>query len=106
MSLDSAFNFMLNLHHRVVTLKRADVMEVQVKVTPSNYSRFLSGPEEITMQGREYIISKSELVASGFPALKKGDRIIDTELGTFPIAEIKEMFDLGGAIIGYRMRTN
>jgi hypothetical protein len=106
MSLEASFNFMLNLHKRAVKLSRPAVMEVDIFVTPSNYTRFLAGPEEISMQGREYIISKTNLIASGFPALKKGDRITDSELGTYPIAEIKEMFDLGGNIIGYRVRTN
>jgi hypothetical protein len=109
MSIKSAFDLMLNLHSRSMTLTRystpTDLTGI-VTVAPSNYFRNLSGPDSMTMEGREFVISKSSLNAAGFTNLKKGDRLTDTEIGVSVISEVREMFDFGGEIIGYRIRTS
>lgn len=106
--LKSAFNFILNLKSRTATITRPGVTPVTaaIKFAPSNYSRKLEGPSETSIKGREYVVSKDYLVGQGFPTpLKRGDRITDTELGNLTITEINEMYDIGGVVIGYRIRT-
>ena len=103
-SLADAFNNLLGIHFRTVTLERpGTIAPVSIKVTPSNYSRNLAGPEEITIAGREYVIAKANLEAVSFPFPRKGDRIKDTETGTHVISEVKELYGFGGAILGYRV---
>ncbi len=77
-----------------------------IRVTPSNYSRNAAGPEETTISGREYVISKQNLDSVYFPSPKKGDRIKDTELGTDTIHEVSEMFGFGGGIMGWKVKVN
>lgn len=106
MSLNAAFNMLLKLRGRTVTLKRlgASSFSFTVTVAPSNYTRFLEGPSDVTMPGREFVISYKELTALNVPKLRRGDRIVDTEMGEMTISEIREMFGLGSEIIGYRLR--
>lgn len=104
--LSSAFNALLGSHGRQVTIERPDVVAaVTIRVTPSNYFRNLAGPEETIVEGSEFIISKKVLVEVNFPPPQRGDVISDPELGFRIVAEIREMFDFGGSIMGYRIRT-
>jgi hypothetical protein len=77
-----------------------------IEASPGNYFRNTAAPEEITIEGKEFVISKSVLDLVYYPAIKKGDRIKDTEIGTMIVTEVREMFGFGGAIIGYRVRTS
>lgn len=77
-----------------------------IKVSPANFARNLNGPEEVTFPGREYVISKANLVAAGYlVAPKKNHRIRDDDFGTRTIEEVREMI-VFGEVIGYRVRTN
>lgn len=106
MSLINAFNTLLFLHSREATIERpGDITAAAIKISPSNYRRNLNGPEEIVMSGREFVISKASLDAVSYPAPERGDRIKDSELGAMSVVDITEMFDLGGSIMGYRVRT-
>lgn len=108
--LSNPFNTLLNLKFRIVTIMRPGDANhgtpVTIKVTPSNYSRNLSAPEETTIKGREFVISKKILDEIGFPAPKKGDRLKDPELGVDVISEVIPMFALGSEIVGFRVRTS
>lgn len=79
---------------------------VPIQASPSNYFRNLAGPEEVTVYGREFVLSKQNLDSVFYPVPKKGDRITDPELGLSVISEVREMFDFGGAILGYRIRCS
>lgn len=107
-NLSSAFNQLLGIHFRNVTMERpgSGIAAVAIKVTPSNYSRNLAAPEEIVIEGREYVITKSALELAPFPVPKRGDRIKDAELGTHVISEVRELFGFGGSILGYRVRCS
>lgn len=109
MSVRAALDIMLSVHGRDMTITRYATPTNKtgtVRVAPSNYFRNLAGPDAVTMEGKEFVISKTALTAAGFTELKKGDRLSDAELGVSVISEIREMFDLGGAIMGYRIRTS
>ena len=82
------------------------ITDLPIRVTPSNYFRNLAAPEEIVIEGREFVISKQNLDSVYFPAPKRGDRITDPDIGLSVISEVREMFDFGGAIIGYRIRSS
>jgi hypothetical protein len=105
-NLANAFNRLLGLHFRTVTLTRPGGASVTVKMTPSNYSRNLAGPEEMIVEGREFVVAKANLDAVSFPMPKRGDRIADAALGTHVVSEVKELLGFGGAIIGYRIRCS
>ncbi len=108
MSIKAAFNMVLQLHGRSMTITRYATptnITGTIRATPSNYFRNMEVAEKITSEGREFVISKDSLDAIAFPVLKKGDRLIDTDLGNMTINEIREMFDIGGNIIGFRVRV-
>ena len=98
---------MLSIHGRTVTLMRpGTVLTGEVRISPSNYFRHLEAIEKIVSQGREFVLSKEHLDKLNFGRPKRGDKLIDPDLGTMTITEPREMYDLGGAIIGYRLRTD
>ena len=105
--LESAFNLMLGLHAKEVTLKRigTTTLSVTVKMAPSNYFRNTEGPSDTVIPGREFVVSKAALDAVSFPTPARGDKIVWTGIGTLTLTEVREMFDLGSTIIGYRIRT-
>lgn len=66
----------------------------------------MEGPSSTAIKGREFIIVKAEVdLISGFGSIKRGDRIIHSDLGEMTIVEVNEMYDLGEVIIAYRTRT-
>lgn len=201
MFLKEAFNIMTRLHSRAATLKRLGSPDIYspVRITPSNYFRFLEGPSATVIHGREFILpvdtmtghvtklisfatapttgqyylnynatSSTEIqfddsaatiqtilrvipalanvlvtgdVTTGFlvtfvgiqtpaslvsftvllpidsaisiapstsvlwsPVIKRADKIIDSVYGSMAIDEIVEMVDIGGDIMGFRVR--
>jgi hypothetical protein len=105
--LASAFNHLLSIHSRTVSISRpGGAGPYEIKVTPSNYSRNLAGPEEIKIDGREFVITKGALDAVAFPVPRRGDRLVDPDMGTHVISEVRELLGFGGAILGYRVRCS
>lgn len=107
-NLANAFRQLLGIHSRTITLERLGTvpLSVTVKVTPANYSRNLAGPEEIIIEGREYVVAKGNLDDVSFPMPKRGDRIKDPDIGVHVISEVRELYGFGGTIIGYRLRCS
>jgi hypothetical protein len=109
--LANAFNFLINLHSRSVTIERpgdeeTEIKAVSIRITPANYFRNLSAPEEIVVEGKEFLVSKEALNSVSFPMPKRGDILDDSETGTSTISEVREVYDFGGTIMGYRLRTS
>ena len=202
MTLKTAFNAISNFHSRPASLMRPGTPNIYspIRITPSNYFRYLEGLSSTVVHGREFLIpidtmsghtneslvfsdvpiagsfildynshqtvsipfnatasdiqtalrdidnlelvSVSGSIAGGFtitfvgvnspvllsvtqnvpmgvtttvsysasgtvwsPILKRGDRIIDSLYGHMTIDEIIEIPDIGGAIMGFRVRT-
>lgn len=199
-SVRQAFNTMTRIHSRAAVLKRPATPDLfsPIRITPSNYFRFLEGPSSTVVHGREFIIpldsikgSWTQLITfSSVPTLgvwtldyngtptsnlvfnatanavqtalrliaplagvtvtgdmtvgftvvmlglndpftltaltgggmseeitiaettptawtqtiRRGDKIIDATLGLLALDEIIEMYDVGGAIMGWRVR--
>lgn len=107
MSIKNAFNLMLDVQGREMTIaRRGTAYTATIKAAPSNYSRNLDGPSETVITGREWVITKDDLDSESYPMPKRGDTLTDANLGTMILSEIREMYDIGGAIIGYRVRTS
>lgn len=105
--LANAFRSLLEIHSRPMTIERVgEIAVAQIKATPSNYFRNLAAPEDMIIEGREFVISKAILDEVSYPAPRRGDRLKDTEIGVNIISEVREMYDFGGKIIGYRVRTS
>jgi hypothetical protein len=106
MSLENAFNYALSIISRKVTFERPGVIdEIEIVVSPSNYQRKLAGPEDVTVSGREFVISARLLKSKGITEVKEGDRITDPEYGLRMVTDVKELYDLGANVIGFRVRT-
>lgn len=106
MSLKDAFDSLLGVHKRVVTISRSTGESATITVTPSNFFRNLEGPSEVTISGREFVVSARVLAQASFPYPKRGDRLEDPDLGTLVLSEVREMYDYGGSILGFRIRTS
>lgn len=202
MILKQAFNILTRIHSRAAFLKRKGSPDSYspIRITPSNYFRFLEGPGSTTIHGREFIIpidtmsgqvsqtivfagepeegsfflnyndtltdelffdttaaiiqaalreiegledvivtgdfivgftvifllvaspltlvfssgvlpldvdvpTITQAVTAMSPLIKRGDKIIDDTYGSLAIDEIIEMPDIGGTIMGYRVRS-
>jgi len=106
MSLKDAFDSLLGVHKRTMTISRSTGESASIFVTPSNFFRNTEGPSDTTISGREFVISARTLSKAVFPYPKRGDRLEDPELGSLTISEVREMYDYGGSIIGFRLRTS
>lgn len=110
--LRTAFNLLARLHSREATLKRygatdVDNQESIIRILPSrdNYFHDLPGPSQTVIRVREMIIPVDSIQSPFTPMIKRGDKIIDTVLGTLAINQVTEMVDVGGAIMGFRCRV-
>lgn len=104
MSINNAFNTLIGMQGREMTLRKADgSSSITLKAAISNYFRNLSGPEESVIEGREFVVKKEDLKVFGVP--ERGDSLTDGELGRNTIKEVRPMITLGGQIIGYRLRS-
>lgn len=58
MVLKTAFNLLTRMHSRAATLKRLGSPNLYspIRITPSNFFRYLEGPSQIVIRGREFII--------------------------------------------------
>jgi hypothetical protein len=98
---------LLHLHSRPATISRpGSKLTGIVRAAPSNYFRNLQGPSDSVFHGREFVISKAALDVISYGPIKRGDRLTFSDIGVVTINEPIELYDLGGAIMGYRVRTN
>lgn len=110
MSIKNAFNYALSLNSKEATLKRFTVGPDQtgtIRVSFSNYFRNQEGPSNTVFEGREFVISKDSVTGAGFTSILRGDRLVfsDAEIQEVSVDVVREMTDLGGEIIGYRVTT-
>lgn len=64
MVLKTAFNRMTYLHSRPATLKRPGTPDIfsPVRISPSNFFRFLAGPQQVTIRGREFVLPVDTMI--------------------------------------------
>lgn len=77
----------------------------KIRVSPSNFFSKTDTLSETTVEGSEFVISKKALDEIGFPAPSRGDLIEDPDLGYLYLTQSLPMFDVGAAVIGFRVRT-
>ncbi len=104
--LKSAFNALAKLNGRPATLRRLGTVddETSILIMKANYSANLQGLEAMTISKREFIIPVDSIAVKFTPVIKKGDKIVSDVFGQMTVNEIMEMTDLGGAIMGWRVR--
>lgn len=106
-SFQSAFNMIISLQGRDMDLYVLNQVapKVSVKAAVSNYHTDPAGPESLTGDGRQFVITSGDAQKALGRAPKKGDRMEDSELGKMTIVSVKVLPGLGGGIIGYRLRV-
>jgi len=107
--LRTAFNALTRVHSHEAMLKRLNKSDEEVttiRITPSNYFRYLQGPSATVVHGREFIIPADSIANPFTPIIKRGDRIYDPTYGAMAITEIIEVVDVGGSVMGYRCRCD
>ena len=105
--LANPFNVLMNLVGREMQIERiGQIAPLEVKAAMSNFFRNFQAPSEIVIEGREIVISASELNGSGYNPPRRNDRLIDSVLGEMTIKEVREMPGLKGEILGYRLRVD
>ena len=102
--LSNAFNFLLNFTGRAAVLRRGS-NTYTIKVAHSNYHRNLETVSYTVTKGREYVVSSTALAEVGLDRVKIKDTLVIND-DTLSIVEVNEMVVVGGAIMGYRFRTN
>ena len=106
-NLKTAFNYIINLKGKTITIKRMPSTQGDIKIADSNYFRFLAGPSETVIPGKEFVVTKDGLDSISFPEPKRGDMIIDSVLSkTDTITSVIPLFLPGGELAGYRLRTS
>lgn len=110
MSLKTAFENILSINSKEVTIKRYTSGPDQtgtIRVAFSNYFRNQEGPANTVFEGREFVITKSSLEQAGFSTVMRGDRLIftDPDISEVTVDIVREMTDIGGSIMGYRVAT-
>lgn len=108
MSLKTAFETIVKMRGYEVTMQRvsqSSTISKTVVVAPSNYFRKMEGPSSSVMSGKEYVISQSAINASGFPNPKRGDKIVDDGGHKYTIGSVDYLRDIGGELMGFRVRT-
>ena len=103
--LGNAFNFLLSMASRPAQIKDINTNTVlDIMIADSNYFRKLEGFEEITIQGKEFVISANILNINNFTP-KRGHRLIYEDNGKQDvIGEVRPM-RIMGVIVGYRVRV-
>lgn len=97
---------LLKAQGRTMSIERLNKFApVDILVCPTSYSRDLASFSETTISGKEFIISKFSIQDTDYLPLKKGDRVTDSEMGTFILSRVTEMIVMG-AVVGYRVRTS
>lgn len=105
--LTDAFDMGLSIVEKDATwIRPSEVLTYPIKVSLSNYSRNMLGPEEITMTGREFVVSKRRLENIVFYPMVRGDIIVVDEYGDNHVTDVREMPGLNGEVLGFRVRTD
>jgi hypothetical protein len=105
MNLKAAFIFGLSVNKRIGQYQRDEADPISFTYAISNYSRNLSVTEDMVADGREFVFSKEEFNKLSLTYPKRGDVIIDPDMGALTISEIIEMVIMG-ELVGFRVRTS
>lgn len=103
--LRDAFELLLSIKKRNVMIGRPGITPVAVYVSPTDYTRTLAGPSDTKFTGREFIIPKEQFILLT-DVLRRGDKVVDVNLGTLTVTDFDELYDETGNIIGIRFRTD
>lgn len=101
--INQAFEALLRLKSRPMNIERiGELGPIEIQVAPSNYFRNMAGPEEMSIEGHEFVIGLYTL--NGFGKIKRGDVLSDPDYGDLRVKEVRPLSGFGGDILGYRVR--
>lgn len=100
--LVDGFKYVYSLNQRKMTFCRPGGIEVDIFVLPSNYTKNSNLPEEIVVEGRQFVISKDQLSKTVEKVPKRGDQLTDPDLGVNTIEQIEPLIIMG-EVVGYRV---
>ena len=104
-NVQAAFNYALNINARdMVLYDTENDTDHNVRASLANYVRNLAAFDDMVIEGREFVISKTDLDKIPLTP-KRGMKITDADMGTYTISQVIELVGMGN-IIGYRLRTN
>lgn len=98
-ALQSVLNMIINVQGQVITIKRSsDDTEHEIKAARSNYFRKPLVDEQIVSEGKQYVVSESDLAF--IP--RRTDSFILSATEYYQIDSVNELVALGN-VIGYRL---
>lgn len=103
-SIEAAFKYALKHNSRSMLISRTGMPDEPILCGVASFTKAETTMEETVVYGREYVIAASD-VPPTYVQPKRGDTLVDAEMGYFTIEQVKEMI-VFGKIIGYRVRTN
>lgn len=107
MSLKNYFGLAFSLVARKVIWEEPGGTQHTISIAPSNYRRNLDGPEEITYEGREYVVQYEEIKDLSLFPMKRGQRFYDADRDdVYNIREVNPLNGLAGELLGYRVRCD
>lgn len=77
--------------------------EATVIFAPTNITLQPTLPEEMVGTGRQFVVIADQVHKALGRAPRRLDRIEDPILGIMTVEQVREMCDIGGAVMGYRL---
>ena len=107
MSTKQAFEYMISIQGKnrqgyIYDMTRP-LTATKIFLAPSNYATQPAEVAEIVGQGRQFVVMESQTKRELGRPPRRGDRIEDPYLGEKMITQVRELPDLGGAVMGYRI---
>ena len=95
MSFNNAFKTIIYAQGKEMTLLRRGETSIQINMASSNYSRLASLPEDMVVEGREFVVAKQDLDDQSFGIPERGDIIIEEPGLQHSITEVISMYIFG-----------
>ncbi len=76
---------------------------VKINMAPSSFQTQPEEVESMVGRGRQFLITHAQVFAVLGRSPVRGDRIEESFLGKATINQVKELVDVGGGVIGYRI---
>ena len=105
MSLTQTFAFIIKQQGEVCqVLTYNGTAHADIVIAKSNINAKLTGIEDSTFEGREFVFTKESADNAGWTQIRVGDRITTPTMGMNSITEVIPQI-VFGSLIGYRVRT-
>lgn len=107
MSTKAAFEYMISLQGRnrqgYIYDMTKPVTAEPIFLAPSAYATQPAEVVDMVGRGRQFVVLASQTFRELSRSPRRGDRIQDNYLGEVMIVQVKELVDVGGAVMGFRI---